>query len=184
MDVETATREILRLRAVQRRADPTLGPEIGRTIDVLSETIGRSVRRALAARLLGISQTGLDRWIAAGDIGVVQTPAGRTEVPLSELLELLEELPSREDSARPVSAALKKRRRESGVGVDLIPWAPKGVADDHRRADLRALAYHRVVSKNLDDKTVEQARARLNRWERDGRIDPRWAAKWRDVLAQ
>jgi hypothetical protein len=182
VNVEMAIREILRLRDVQRRADPSLGSEIGQTIDALSGAIGRSVKKAVAARLLGISQTALDRWIAAGDIGVVQTPSGRTEVPLRELLELLEELPSIEDSARPVSAALKKRRRESRIGVDLIPWAPHGVEDNHRRADLRSLAYHRALTKNLDERAVEQARILLDRWERDGHIDPRWTQEWRQVL--
>ena len=51
-------------------------------------------------------------------------------------------------------------------------------------AELNSLAYHRVVAERLDDALVEQARRRLDGWEREGKIDPHWAAEWARVLAQ
>jgi hypothetical protein len=184
VDTETVIQEILRLRAVQRRTDPSVSAELARTIDVLSGAIGRSVKRSVAARLLGISQTALDRWIANGEIGVVRTPSGRTTVPLEELVSLLEELPSAGESGRPVSAALKRRRENKSLGVDLIPWQAGRAVDGHQRAELRSLAYHRAVARKLDERMLDRARTRLSRWETEGRIDPHWAARWHELLAR
>jgi hypothetical protein len=48
---------------------------------------------------------------------------------------------------------------------------------------LHALAYHRVVANRLDEMLVRDARRRLERWEKEGRIDPRWAREWEQILA-
>lgn len=45
-----------------------------------------------------------------------------------------------------------------------------------------SLAYHRLLAERLTPDVVEEARARLRRWERADRIDPRWAREWHAVL--
>ena len=63
--------------------------------DFLESLVGPTVRPAEAARLLSISHPALDRWIGKGEISSVLTPKGRREIPLSELVELLEEVEQR-----------------------------------------------------------------------------------------
>jgi hypothetical protein len=48
---------------------------------------------------------------------------------------------------------------------------------------LQSLAYHRLVAERLDDRILGDARQRLRRWRRDGRIDPRWAEEWDRILS-
>ncbi len=147
--------------------------------------VGPGVRRSVAARVLGISQTALSKWIAAGEIATVRDAEGRTRVPVGELLDLLDEIEMRGRSSRPVAAAIRHRReRADAVGVDLLPWNPRRRAAGHRRADLRNLAYHRAVARRLDEHVVADARARLIRWQATGRIHPRWAAEWETILSK
>ncbi|HWY90744.1 MAG TPA: hypothetical protein VNY31_08750 [Solirubrobacteraceae bacterium] len=61
----------------------------------LERMAGPTVTRAVAARLLGVSQTALDRWIAAGDVPVLITPTGRHELPLRWLVESIEAVQDR-----------------------------------------------------------------------------------------
>ena len=54
----------------------------------LEQELGETVSRRLAARVLGVSHTALERWVKRGDVPLVFTPAGRQEVPVTSLLEL------------------------------------------------------------------------------------------------
>jgi hypothetical protein len=60
----------------------------------------------------------------------------------------------------------------------------KGFEDDHDhgRARARSLAYHRVVARRLRRPMVDEARHVLYRWREQGRIDPRYADQWDEVL--
>jgi hypothetical protein len=57
-----------------------------------------------------------------------------------------------------------------------------GRFDGHRRAELRNLAYHRVLAERLDKPMVDDARHLLWRWEDQGAIDDRYAAHWEAIL--
>lgn len=52
----------------------------------------------------------------------------------------------------------------------------------HRGAELRGLAYHRVVARRLDQRLVDDARERLGRWASEDRIDPRYLRRWEAIL--
>jgi hypothetical protein len=81
----------------------------------VERAVGPTVGRAASARLLGVSQTALDRWIASGDVPVALTPGGRREVPLAALAELIDAVERQGDTAaRPpccAHAARAWRRR-------------------------------------------------------------------------
>jgi hypothetical protein len=141
------------------------------------------VSRALAARLLGISQTALDRHVATGGVAVVRTPRGRVEVPVSEVVGLAVEQRRAPVGQRPLGRALRRRRqRADELQFEfLFPDRPE-TTGPHRRAELLALAYHRAVARRLDPRIVADARRRLRRWEAQERIHPRAAATWREVL--
>jgi hypothetical protein len=135
--------------------------------------------------VFGVSQNALERWLSSGEIATVRTPSGRTEVSVSELLDLLEQT-DLDDLTRPLAAAVSRRRDRSAraMTVDLLPWSPEGERDDHRRADLRALAYHRVVGRRLTPAMVVSARRRLERWRAEDRIHPVWADEWTKLLKE
>lgn len=182
---ETILHELSRLRRLCRE-DARIAQELEPTIDLLTRLLGPAVKKAVAARALGISQTALDKWIAKTDIATVRTPNGKTEVPISEVLALLDEMPAVGAVRRPVAAALRRRRERpiAELGVDLLPWASDATSTGHRRADLRSLAYHRVVARSLDESKVCAARARLRRWRDEGHIADSWAEEWERVLEQ
>jgi len=181
-DIRQMVEEILRLRRAEDLADPPLRGELRSVREFLEELAGPTVSRAQAARLLGVSQTALDRWIGKGEVTAVVTPQGRREIPLSELVGLLEEIEQLGDrSGRPLASVIRERRRRS-VDVDLDRLIPRRGRRGHRVAELQALAYHRLVAERLDEGVVDNARRRLRRWLREDRVDPRWAEEWERVL--
>jgi excisionase family DNA binding protein len=176
---------ILRLRRAARIANPELRAGIVPVLEFLEGIAGQTVRPADAARLLGISQPALKRWLDGGEISAVTTPRGRREIPLSELLDLLEEVEDVRDEAggRPVTRVIRERERRADESVDLQRLIPRRSRRTHRTAELQALAYHRLIAERLDDEIVDEARMRLRRWRREGRIHPRWSDEWEHVLA-
>jgi hypothetical protein len=177
---------ILRLRRAERTADEAVRLQIEPVLDYLERLLGPTVSRAEAARSLGISQTALGRWIKKGDIAAVLTPRGRREVPLPQLLDLLEEVEGRRDkegSLALASVIRARRRRAEAIEADrLLPRPARPRA--HRAPELRSLAYHRAVADRLDERVIDDARKRLRRWREGDRIDPRWADAWEKVLRQ
>ncbi len=179
-----AIRSILGLVRAERNVDPATRVDLSSARQVLEDLVGPSVRPADAARFLGVTQPAVHRWLEKGEISTVRTPEGRREIPLSEFINLLDEVErARDDGAlRPLALVLKERGRQSAESIDidrLLPRRRRG----HRTAELHSLAYHRLISERLDDELIGNAERRLRRWIRDGRIDPRWATEWERILA-
>jgi hypothetical protein len=152
---------------------------------VLEAELGPTVSRRLAAELLGLSHTGLRRWIERGDVPVVYTESGRVEVPVATLLDLHEQVEAERAAGRahvlePAMLTAKKRadRLPAGLLSD-VDLAESG----HRQAQLRGLAYHRALAKRLTSRMVSDARQVLAGWELEGRIDPVYASAWRELLS-
>lgn len=184
LGTEDAIRSLVRLRGVVR-GDAVR--ELEPVVTTLERAVGPTVSRAAAARLLGVSFSALDRWIEKGDVSVVLTPEGRRAVPLLHLLDLLEHVEQRrpEHGRLALAALVRERRRQAdAIGDDeIFRQRPQG-GGPHRTAELRSLAYHRVVARRLDEHLVADARRRLDRWRTAGRIHDRWADAWDDVLDQ
>ena len=175
----------LRLRDAERQAPPEVRPDIAGAREFIEETLGPTIKAAPAARLLHVSQTALNRWLDKGEVASVLTPDGRREIPLAELLDLLEEAERLDvmDTSRPLAAVLRERRQAAENAVDIDRLLPRRSRRGHRGAELHALAYHRLIAERLDDHLVEQARRRLARWRSTDRIHPHWAEEWERVLA-
>lgn len=177
---------ILGLRKVER--DLGLTPELLDVMDYLKRRIGPTVKPAVAARLLDVSQPALKRWTASGDLPMVMTPSGRYEVPLAALLPLVEEVRElrRQGYPRPLKEAFHQRREQAErirpALQQRIKRFTQGPTDGHRRAELRSLALHSLVADRLDERVVLRARRRLDEFERAGKIDKRYADEWREVL--
>lgn len=180
-----AFENIARLRRAERRTDDR---DVALVREDLEADLGGAVSRSLAAELLGVSHTALNRWIASGDIPVVVSDRGRREVPLRTLLDLYERLAEQREQGKrrvhalePIMVEARRRAARMRPAAGLPKSGER--SDPHRRAELRSLAYHRVLAPRLERRTIDEASRRLARWERDGKIDPRYARAWGEVLA-
>lgn len=188
-DKEQLFRHIVRLKRAEQLSPAR--EEIAAVRSDLERTVGPTVRRAMAARLLGVSQTALDRWIAQGDIPSVITPSGRHEVPLRALIQLVEAVEEEKrsgDGRHPLASVLRQRR---SVAEQLDPrmilptrYLRRDRNRGHRRAELRSLAYHRAIGQRLDAQLAGEALDRLREWRSEGKIDPRYAEQWEEVLSR
>ncbi|MDX6690534.1 MAG: hypothetical protein QOG15_1991 [Solirubrobacteraceae bacterium] len=152
----------------------------------LERELGETVSRRLAARVLGVSHTALDRWIKAGDLPLVYSPRGRVEVPVPALLELYEAVEAdRADGHRRYALTpTMARRREAARRLRVDDVSGVGEREPHERARARSLAYHRAVARRLRKPMVDEARHVLFRWREQGRIDERYADRWEHLLTR
>lgn len=185
-DRKKLLQNIARLRRAERRLPD---PDVAIVREDLEEELGGTVSRNLAAEMLGVSHTALNRWIASGDVPVVLTPRGRKEVPIPALLSVYETVEDERRSGRRRLHALEPvmadaRRRAERMRPDLSIAKELRSADRHRISDLRGLAYHRAIAPRLRRPTIEEAERKLTRWERDGKLDQRHADAWREVFSQ
>jgi hypothetical protein len=148
----------------------------------LERELGETVSRRLAARVLGVSHTALERWMKAGDIPIIYSTSGRVEVPVPALLDLYEAVQADGgDSRRYPLAPTMVRRREAAQRLRIDqPRIHANVG--HDRASVRGLAYHQAVASRLRRPMVEEARHVLFRWREQGRVDKRYADRWEQLL--
>jgi hypothetical protein len=175
---------IARLRRAEREG---VSPEVSMVRENLEEDLGGTVSRNLAAELLGVSHTALNNWITSGDVPVVYSERGRKEVPIPTLLDVYERVAQERESGRRRLHTLEPvmteaRRRAERMRPRLSLPDEFNSSDPHRIAELRSLAYHRALAPRLRRPIVDQARRKLQRWEKAGRIDPRHANAWAEVF--
>jgi hypothetical protein len=85
--------QIVELRRVARSLDAPRGVRLWRVARELRLELGDSVPKLPAARALGISVKGLDKWTAKGEIPTLRRPgAKRSQVDTDAVLDLLEEV--------------------------------------------------------------------------------------------
>jgi hypothetical protein len=182
---ERLARDLLLLDGAHR--DPDSGRRaIAMVRNDLARAVGPTITRAMAARLLGVSQTALDRWIESGEVPAVISPSGRREIARDALLALVEDVTSRrrDGDRHPLASALHAQSLEAArinrrlIG-DLGPPSP-----GRGRAERIALAYHRVVAGRLHDELVHRAQQRISEWRSEQRIAPRYADQWEAILAR
>jgi hypothetical protein len=178
--------QLLRLRRAGRAVPGS--SDLAEVEAFLEDELGETVSQRLAAEFLGVSHTALARWIARRDLPVVFTPEGRSGVPVASLLTLRESVEAERTSGRRSRHVLEPtmhaaRRRASRLKPDsLVSDLPS--RDGHRRAELRSLAYHRAVAQHLRREDVDDARQLLGKWLAQGRIDPRYAGPWQELLSK
>jgi hypothetical protein len=154
----------------------------------LERDLGETLSIRLAASLLGVSHTALRRWITAGDVPTVYDRSGKRGLPTPAVLDLYEAVESERERGRrrshfiePTITEDRERARRLRpaelVGADLP-------AAGHDRAERRALVYHRALGRRLKRAMIDDARHRLWQWREDGRIDPRYADRWEELLTR
>lgn len=178
--------DIVRLRRAERV--PGVADDVMPVRRGLESQVGSTLSRSRASRVLGVSQTALDRWIGGGEVPTVMTRDGRRQVPRQFVIELREQidwLRRKGITRHPLAAALRERgTRAERLALEQRNGEPaRRIPDDHRTAERRALAYHEVVAKRLDDRLVAEARERVDRLAEEGHLHPRYAERWRQILA-
>ena len=186
LDKQRLFENIVRLRRAERELSDDRDVLAVRTD--LEEELGPTVSRALAARFLGLSHPALNRWARSGDLPLVFTPQGRTEVPVSVLVPLYEAVEEgRRTGRRHVLEPVLKQARANAEALDPERLVAEELDDEatldrHRVSELRSLAYHRVVAARLTPLIVDDVRRLLWQWERGEKIDARSIERWREIL--
>lgn len=179
---------IVRLRRVERI--PAAAADAAPVRRDLEARLGPTLSRSRAARILGVSQTALDRWVAGGQIPIVLTPNGRCEIPrqfVVELREAIAELQGEGGRPHPLAAALAARREAAvrSVGAPATPSPGRAaLPEGHRTAERRGLALHRAIAERLDEGMVEEARARVDRLAAERHLHPFYAQRWHGLLSR
>lgn len=145
--------------------------------------LGGTVSRASAARLLGVSHTALNNWVASGDVPVVFSKQGRKEVPIPPLLDLEEQVGKQRSSGRRTLHTLEPMMVDARRRAERMRPTRTSSSDPHRTPELRSLAYHRTLAPRLRRPMIEEAQRRLRRWEREGKVDRRHVQAWEEVFA-
>jgi hypothetical protein len=176
---------IARLRRAEKKVP---SGDIAMVREDLESQLSGTVSRNLSASLLGVSHTALNNWIAAGDVPVVISERGRKEIPIPVLLELQDRVAEERRSGRrklhtlePVMIEARRCAERMRPGATIA--RSRGRTDTHRAPELRSLAYHRVLAPRLRRPMIDEAQRKLQRWQEDGRIDPRHAQAWEEVFA-
>ncbi|MGD1057067.1 MAG: hypothetical protein ABR992_06580 [Solirubrobacteraceae bacterium] len=171
---------IVRLRRAARQSPGSR--DIAAVRVSLERELGETVSRRLAARVLGVSHTALDRWIKTGDLPVIYSAKGRVEVPVPALLDLYDAVDAgRADSPRYPLTATMLHHREAAQRLKIHRSRDRGDGG-HDRVRARSLVYHHAVAARLSRPMVEEARHVLFRWREQGRIDERYADRWEQLL--
>lgn len=175
---------IVRLRRAEEI--PDAASDVAPVRRRLESQLGPTVSRSRASRILGVSQTALDRWVAGGQIPVVVMPNGRREIPSQVVIELRESidgLKGKGVSRHPLSAALAERRDGVETATPHGPATARKTPLSHDTAARRSLAYHRELARRLDERMIGDARERLERLIEEGHLHPLYAERWREILA-
>lgn len=179
--------DVIRLRRAERVSGAAR--EVRPVRRNLESRLGPTLSRSRTARILGVSQTALDRWVDAGRIPVVMTPAGRHEVPrrvVIELRESIDELVAPRRRRHPLASVLS-RRREAAKELDVGDWGTRRRAvsapEGHETAELRGRAFHAIVAERLTAAMLEEAAEEVERLVAAGHLHERYAERWRQLLA-
>ena len=191
-ETQRLVENILRLRRAERV--PAVAKDVAAVRAELEAELGPTVSRSRAARILGVSQTALDRWVASGEVPTVIAPNGRIGVPrqfVVEMAELIDRLRREGEDRHVLATALRRRREEAkrvGERLALRDRKQGGAASrrprGHRTAERRSLGYHRVVADRLSEQLVREARRRIEALREAGRIHQRYARRWDELLAR
>lgn len=186
-DTSRLIEDVVRLRRAERVSEAAR--DVRPVRRNLESHLKSTLSRSRTARILGVSQTALDRWVAVGRIPIVMTPTGRREVPRRVVVELRESIDELigQGQRRHLLAAALSRRRDAAKEVDgslmTRERGPSVPSRGHETAELRSRAFHAVVAERLDDPMLEEASEEVERLVAEGHLHERYAERWRGLLA-
>lgn len=153
--------------------------DVARATAGLEAALGETVPQRTAARALGVTHPELAKLLGA-KLKTADTPRGKAQVVVSSLLDLIEAREAEGEAPDVVLAPGSKRRRareENAAAAD-------GARDISQIMEMRALAYHRALARNLDRSMVDRASEIVSEWRADEKLTAEQADEWESVLAK
>lgn len=146
--------------------------DVDRGIEGIVIALGEAVPQRTAARALGVSHPDVSKLISSKKLRTIDNAKGRAQISVESLLELIE-------SGGGVHAVvdIKEKRREKAAAK-----IPEGKRDLEQIMEMRALAFHRAMARNLDRATCDRAQKVLAEQREAGAISDQQADEWESLL--
>lgn len=135
-------------------------PDVQRATLGLEEALGTAVSQRIAARALGIPHPQVSKLISHGKLSTIDTTRGKAQVEVRALVDFIV---AGEDAASGEQSEAEKR-------------------DLTNVLTLRALSFHRALSRSLDRDMVERAQSILEDKRSSGEFPADIANRWEKIL--
>lgn len=146
--------------------------DVDRGIEGILVALGEAVPQRTAARALGVSHPEVSKLISAKKLRTVDTARGKAQISVESLLELIES----GDGVHAVVDIKEKRREKAAAKI------PEGKRDLEQIMEMRALAFHRAMARNLDRATCDRASEVVGELRETGAMTEEQADEWESLL--
>lgn len=146
--------------------------DVDRGIEGILVALGDAVPQRTAARALGVSHPEVSNLISSKKLQTVDNARGRAQISVESLLELIED-----GGGVHAVVDIKEKRREKAAAK-----IPEGKRDLEQIMEMRALAFHRAMARNLDRATCDRAQKVLAEQREAGAISDEHADEWEALL--
>lgn len=146
--------------------------DVDRGIEGILVALGEAVPQRTAARALGVSHPEVSKLISAKKLRTVDTARGKAQISVDSLLELIES----GDGVHAVVDIKEKRRERAAAKI------PEGKRDLEQIMEMRALAFHRAMARNLDRATCDRASEVVRELRETGAMTEEQADEWESLL--
>jgi hypothetical protein len=146
--------------------------DVDRGIEGIRIALGEAVPQRTAARALGVSHPDVSKLISSKKLRTVDNARGRAQISVESLLELIED----GGGVHAVVDIKEKRRAKAAAKI------PEGKRDLEQIMEMRALAFHRAMARNLDRATCDRAQKVLAEQREAGAISDEHADEWEALL--
>jgi hypothetical protein len=172
-DRELMINGLLGLRRV--RALLPGNPDVDRGIEGIQVALGEAVPQRTAARALGVAHPEVSKLISAKKLRTIDNAKGKAQISVESLLELIEDWGG-------VHAVVSKKEERRTRLAEMAAERDDGKSDIQRLMELRALAFHRAMARNLDREMCDRASDVLEEQRSAGVITDDEAEEWEKIL--
>lgn len=147
--------------------------DVDRGIEGIQIALGDAVPQRTAARALGVAHPEVSKLISSKKLRTIDSAKGRAQIEVASLLELIED-----GGGTHAVVELKEKRREKAARSEV----PDGKRDLAQIMEMRALAFHRAMARNLDRETCERAQRVVGELRESGAMTDEEADAWEMLL--
>lgn len=149
--------------------------DVDRGIEGIQTALGDAVPQRTAARALGVPHPEVSKLISAKKLRTIDNAKGKAQIEVASLLELIEA----GEGVHAVVELKEKRRKKIEAAKAALP---EGKGDLAQIMEMRALAFHRAMARNLDRATCERAQKAVAELRASGGMTDAQADEWEALL--